>query len=252
MNDIQKFREFSSRCLLRDTSQAAKRKVETNLKSQLFDLEKDDETLHVTAINRQKPNNLPAIRENQVSTNKAYTIDGIHARARDVPDDALLDPKQQQKQANKKPSKNRELIKGEISSEAFTASSPSAQLVSLAQRDNSSKASVATKPPPRLRAFVKKAPARRRLKFESATVLMERILDNKSSEAPTSVMSIETRATVLGGLVGLRWNDKTYGYLPKFVANGKVGAVRECLKAGCNPGRKEKPRWAPVYNAIRG
>ena len=83
-------------------------------------------------------------------------------------------------------------------------------------------------------------------------VLMERILDNKSSEAPTSIMSLETRATVLGGLIGLRWNDKAYGYLPKFVANGKVGAVRECLKAGCNPGRKGKPRWAPVYNAIRG
>lgn len=104
----------------------------------------------------------------------------------------------------------------------------------------------------RLEDFIKKAPARRRRKFESATVIMGRILDDKSSEAPTSVMSVNTRAVVSGGLVVLRWNDKAYGYLPKFVASGKVGAVRECLKAGCNPGTEQKPRWAPVYNAVRG
>jgi ankyrin repeat protein len=28
--------------------------------------------------------------------------------------------------------------------------------------------------------------------------------------------------------------------------------VRELLIAGCNPGTKAKPRWAPIYNAIRG
>jgi len=105
---------------------------------------------------------------------------------------------------------------------------------------------------PSLSAFIGKAPPRRRRQFESASVIMERILDDKSSEAPTSVMSVNTRAIVQGGRIGLRWNDKAYGYLPKFVANGKIGAVRECLRAGCNPGTKEKPRWAPVYNAVRG
>ncbi|KAG7006880.1 hypothetical protein G7Y79_00012g032160 [Physcia stellaris] len=117
-----------------------------------------------------------------------------------------------------------------------------------------SKVSVATKASKtsRLGDFIKKAPARRRRKFESATIIMGRILDDKSSEAPTSLMSVNTRAVVSAGLPVLRWNDKAYGYLPKFVASGKVGAVRECLKAGCNPGTEQKPRWAPVYNAVRG
>lgn len=252
--DITKreLKAFSNRCRLPDINQAAKGKLEIDVQRQRFDLKKDNETLHVAATNRQRPSTLPAIRENESSTNKTHTINGIHARINDVPDDALLTSEQQKKQANQKPSKNGDLAKGEISSEASTARRPPPQLVALAQSDNSSKVSAATKPPPRLRDFVKKAPARRRLKFESALVIMERILDNKSSEAPTSMMSVKTRATVLGGLIGLRWNDKAYGYLPKFVANGKVGAVRECLKAGCNPGREGKPRWAPVYNAIRG
>ena len=116
------------------------------------------------------------------------------------------------------------------------------------------KVSVATKAAKtsRLEDFIKKAPVRRRRKFESASVIMGRIMDDKISESPTSLMSVNTRAAVSGGLVVLRWNDKAYGYLPKFVAGGKVGAVRECLKAGCNPGTELKPRWAPVYNAVRG
>lgn len=105
---------------------------------------------------------------------------------------------------------------------------------------------------PSLGAFIKKVPPRRRRRFESASVIMERILDDKSSEAPTSLMSVNTRAIVSRGRIGLRWNDRAYGWLPKFVADGKVGAVRECLSAGCNPGTVQKPRWAPVYNAVRG
>lgn len=104
---------------------------------------------------------------------------------------------------------------------------------------------------PRLRAFVKNARPRRP-QWESATVIMGRILDDKVSEAPTSVMSLNTRAKVSGGRPVLRWNDRYYGYLQYFVADGKVGAVREMLEAGCNPGTEQKPRWAPVYNAIRG
>lgn len=65
-------------------------------------------------------------------------------------------------------------------------------------------------------------------------------------------MSANTRATISQNWPILRWNDKSYGYLPIFVANGKVGGVRALLSAGCNPGTAEKPRWTPIYNAIRG
>ena len=248
----REFQEFSNGCLLPNIKQAAMNGLEDSMECQLFGPKNNEETLDVAASKRQKPDTVRAIGENESSTKKAETINGIHACMNDVPYDALLTPEQQKKEADQKPSKNGDLAKGKNSLEASTPSRPPPQLVAMAKGDNSSKVSAATKPPPRLHAFVEKAPARRRLKFESATVLMERILDNKSSEAPTSVMSMETRATVLGGLIGLRWNDKAYGYLPKFVANGRVGAVRECLKAGCNPGREEKPRWAPIYNAIRG
>ena len=81
---------------------------------------------------------------------------------------------------------------------------------------------------------------------------MKKILDDKISEALTSVMSASTRAKVSQSKPVLRWNDKYYGWLPSFVATGKVGAVKEMLGSGCNPRTTEKPRWAPIYNAIRG
>ncbi|KAL8828267.1 MAG: hypothetical protein Q9191_002688 [Dirinaria sp. TL-2023a] len=105
---------------------------------------------------------------------------------------------------------------------------------------------------PRSTAFTRKDPVSRRRHFEPASDIMKRILDDKSSEVPTSVIAARTRAAVSSGRIGLRWNDKAYGYLAKFVAKGKVGAVRECLKAGCNPGTEKKPRWWPIYNAVRG
>ncbi|KAL8793110.1 MAG: hypothetical protein Q9195_004316 [Heterodermia aff. obscurata] len=259
----KEFREFSKRCRLPDLKQSVERKLADSLESQRSDHKMDDKTRDVEVTHLQEPLTLPAPYGNkssaaptvigiEPSNNKASTINFIHARMDDIAGDVLQVPKQQKKQASQKPSKGGDLTKGGVSLEASTANRPPPQLLASAQGDNASKASTATKTPPRLRAFVRKAPARRRMKFESATDLMERILDDKSSEAPTSVMSAGTRATVLGGLIGLRWNDKSYGYLPKFVANGKVGAVRECLKAGCNPGREEKPRWAPVYNAVSG
>lgn len=106
--------------------------------------------------------------------------------------------------------------------------------------------------PPRLGAYLKSVPKKRRQHWESVTVRMERILDDKISEAPTSVMSVNTRAKISQGRPVLRWNDRYYGWLPSLVATGKVGAVKEMLSAGCNPGTAEKPRWAPIYNAIRG
>ena len=106
--------------------------------------------------------------------------------------------------------------------------------------------------PPRLAAYLKAVPKERRHRWESASVIMDRILNDKISEAPTSLMSVNTRSTVSQSQPLLRWNDKCYGYLPIYTANGKVGGVRALLRAGCNPGTTEKPRWAPIYNAIRG
>ena len=106
--------------------------------------------------------------------------------------------------------------------------------------------------PPRLAEYLKGVRQKRSRQWESANVIMKRILEDKVSEAPTSVMSVNTRAKVSQSRPLLRWNDEFYGYLPSFVTNGKVGAVRELLRAGCNPGTREKPRWAPISNAIRG
>ena len=99
---------------------------------------------------------------------------------------------------------------------------------------------------------LKGVPKTQRRRWESATTIMERILDDKISEAPTSVMSVNTRAQLSASRPLLRWNDTFYGYLPSYVATGNVGAVRAMLTAGCNPGTAEKPRWSPIYNAIRG
>ena len=106
--------------------------------------------------------------------------------------------------------------------------------------------------PPRLGSYLESIPTQRRRRWESATVIMERILDDKISEAPTSIMSVNTRAKISQSRPVLSWNDKFYGYLPSFIANGKVGALKAMLSAGCNPGTAENPRWAPIYNAVVG
>lgn len=98
--------------------------------------------------------------------------------------------------------------------------------------------------PPRLEAFLGSR--------QSAKNIMERILDNKIYEAPTTVMSVSTRAKISQIRPLLRWTEKSLEWLPSCVATSKVGAVRELLKFGCNPGTAEKPRWEPIYNAIRG
>jgi serine/threonine protein kinase/ankyrin repeat protein len=108
-------------------------------------------------------------------------------------------------------------------------------------------------PQPRsLESFIAKVPATQRRHWESASVIMKRIMDDKTSVAPTSEMSMNTRALVSKGRFVMRWNDKSYNYLPYFVAQAKVGGVRDLLMAGCNPGTEEKPRWSPVYNAVMG
>jgi serine/threonine protein kinase/ankyrin repeat protein len=106
---------------------------------------------------------------------------------------------------------------------------------------------------PRLSQFMSETHQQRHGRhWESATVIMDRILQNKSSVAPTSTMTIKSWALVSRRPSILRWHDAVYEYLPSYTARGKVGAVRELLRAGCNPGTKAKPRWAPTYCAIRG
>ncbi|KAG8530606.1 uncharacterized protein KY384_004644 [Bacidia gigantensis] len=106
---------------------------------------------------------------------------------------------------------------------------------------------------PSLATFIDQAnEGKKRQGFESATIIMDRILKNKTAEAPTSIMSEKSRSLLAHGRIGMRWNDKSYGYLPIFTASGKVGAVRQLLKGGCNPGTEEKPRWQPIYNTIVG
>ena len=107
--------------------------------------------------------------------------------------------------------------------------------------------------PARLSTWIRNAPSKsRKSRFESATVIMERILENKKPEAPTTVMSARTKAMISGSRPVTRWNDSYYGWLPDLCAKGKAGAVRDMLSAGCNPGTKAKPRWGPIYNAVRG
>lgn len=107
--------------------------------------------------------------------------------------------------------------------------------------------------PPRLSTWIGKVPSKsRKSRFESATVIMERILENKKPEAPTTVMSTRTKAMISRSRPVTRWNDSYYGWLPHLCARGKASAVRDMLSAGCNPGTKTKPRWGPMYNAIRG
>ena len=97
---------------------------------------------------------------------------------------------------------------------------------------------------------VPSAPEQKRL-WERASIMIRRILDDKASVAPTSVVSARSRS-IISGRPGMRWNDSTYGYLPQFVKIGKAAATRELLAGGCNPGTQEIPRWQPIFAAVRG
>ncbi|KAL9611674.1 MAG: hypothetical protein Q9167_003703 [Letrouitia subvulpina] len=96
-----------------------------------------------------------------------------------------------------------------------------------------------------------KNPKGRRLDFESATMIMERILETKTAEAPTTIMSTNTKAMFYGGRRVTRWNDEFYGYLNFCVFKGNAPGVRELLRAGCNPGTLAKPRPYPIFKAVR-
>ena len=104
----------------------------------------------------------------------------------------------------------------------------------------------------KLGAWIDKATKPRRKRFGSASEVRARILDTKSTQAPTTIMSVGAREKLSHGRLLLKWNDKYYGYLPAYIQAGKVATVREFLSSGCNPGTVAKPRWAPIVKAIKG
>ena len=103
-----------------------------------------------------------------------------------------------------------------------------------------------------LGAWIDKAPKARRKRFGPASEVRAKILDTKSTQAPTTIMSVGAREKLSHGRPLLKWNDKYYGYLPAYIQAGKVATVREFLHSGCNPGTVAKPRWAPIVKAIKG
>jgi hypothetical protein len=66
----------------------------------------------------------------------------------------------------------------------------------------------------------------------------------------TSVMSDRERKLVRGASTA--WMDKQYKYLEYFCQQGKAAAVKDLLKAGCNPGAVRNRRPGPLINAING
>ena len=87
--------------------------------------------------------------------------------------------------------------------------------------------------------------------YISPSVYMQEVWEAASS-APTSIMSERTIKFLDSFGSGLAWQDKTAHYLEKYVKDGNDFAVRELLKAGCNPGTKDKPRIRPLILAVKG
>ena len=87
--------------------------------------------------------------------------------------------------------------------------------------------------------------------YISPSLYMQEVWEAASS-APTSIMSVRTKKAFDSFGSGLAWQDKTAHYLEKYVKTGSAAAVRELLKAGCNPGTKDKPRIRPLMLAVKG
>ena len=87
--------------------------------------------------------------------------------------------------------------------------------------------------------------------YISPSVYMQEVWEAASS-VPTSIMSERTSKILDSFGSGLAWQDKTAHYLEKYVKAGNGFAVRELLKAGCNPGTKDKPRIRPLMLAVKG
>lgn len=87
---------------------------------------------------------------------------------------------------------------------------------------------------------------------ETASVIMERILEEKTVQSATTRMSSSAKSKLSDSRWLTRRMDKQNGWLLHYVAQGKAAATRELLDAGCNPGTVEKPRPGPIFKAVRG
>ncbi|KAL8636891.1 MAG: hypothetical protein Q9226_009191, partial [Calogaya cf. arnoldii] len=72
-----------------------------------------------------------------------------------------------------------------------------------------------------------------------------------ASTIQTSVLDAQTQKAFARLGPGIVWQDRTQHLVESYAKQGKAAAVRELLKAGCNPGTKKKPRWRPLIYAIR-
>lgn len=66
---------------------------------------------------------------------------------------------------------------------------------------------------------------------------MQDVWEAESSQA-TTAMSERTKHQLRGSANMISWQDNSFDWLPTFVSEGKVEAVRKLLELGCNPGTK--------------
>ncbi|KAL8788567.1 MAG: hypothetical protein Q9213_001640 [Squamulea squamosa] len=72
-----------------------------------------------------------------------------------------------------------------------------------------------------------------------------------ASTIQTSVLDAKTIKVFAGLGPGIIWQDRTQHLVESYTKQGKASAVRELLRAGCNPGTRKKPRWKPLISAVR-
>ncbi|KAL8853107.1 MAG: hypothetical protein Q9221_001989 [Calogaya cf. arnoldii] len=86
-------------------------------------------------------------------------------------------------------------------------------------------------------------PGQRDLKYDikpkmTADFYMQKVWQ-AASTIQTSVLDAKTRKALARLGPGVVWQDR------------KAAAVRELLRAGCNPGTRKKPRWKPIIDAVK-
>lgn len=72
-----------------------------------------------------------------------------------------------------------------------------------------------------------------------------------ASTIQTSVLDAKTQKAFARLGPGIVWQDATQHLVESYAKGGKAAAVRELLRAGCNPGTRKKPRWKPLIEAVR-
>ncbi|KAL9001434.1 MAG: hypothetical protein Q9169_000009 [Polycauliona sp. 2 TL-2023] len=72
-----------------------------------------------------------------------------------------------------------------------------------------------------------------------------------ASTVQTSVLDAKTQKAFARLGPGIVWQDRTQQLVESYAKQGKAAAVRELLRAGCNPGTMKKPRWRPLLEAVK-